>query len=97
MAVGLQVSKSDVNQSLGTCARSVFNALEQVQKFKTWLDTQLDSDLISLGFTQAEVNTIRSAMVDLDQLRTVFQGLGTRTPAYDYRTFAKLTIGTGQF
>jgi hypothetical protein len=94
---GISVTKADVNQAVGTCARAVFSAVQLIKQHKTWLDTQTDANLIALGFVQAEVDQIRSAMTDLDQLRTVFEGTGTRTPAYDYRTFAKLMIGVGLY
>lgn len=95
MSVGLQVTKGDVDTAAGICARQAHNTFQIIKQFKTWLDTQTDANLIVLGYVQAEVNTLRSAMVDLDKLRTVFEGTGTQTPAYDFRQFSKLLLGTG--
>lgn len=97
MAIGIQVTKTDVNQALGTAARSVFNAIQVVGQFKDWLDTQTDADLIALNFVQSDVDQIRSAMADLGHLRGVFFGVSTRAVAYDYRTFTKRCLGTGLF
>ncbi len=97
MAAGISVASADVNNAVGICARTMFSAMKQAQQFKAWLDTQTDANLIALGIVQADVNTIRSTMVDLDQLRTVFEGTATRAVAYDYRTFSKLMIGVGLY
>jgi hypothetical protein len=41
------------------------------------------------------VNTLKSAMSDLDQLRTIFVGSATLGVAKDFRTFAKRLCGLG--
>jgi hypothetical protein len=93
MSLGFPTTKLDVDSRAGQLALTLRDDLNQIQTFKAWLDTQTDANLIALGYVQAEVNTLRSAYVDLDQFRQVYQGLATRTPAYDYRTFAKLLVG----
>jgi hypothetical protein len=93
MSVGFPALKTDVDARAGQLALSVRDTLRQVQLFKAWLDTQSDGQLIALGYAQGDVDKLRSAYVDLDQLRTVYEGTGTRSPAYDYRTFAKLLVG----
>jgi hypothetical protein len=97
MSVGLSVTQSDVNNVSGSLVKGLFNSMKAVQQFKAWLDTKTDGDLTALGFAQADVNTLRSAFVDLAALASVFEGTGTRTPAYDHRTFSKLLIGTGTY
>lgn len=94
MSVGFAAMKVDVDARSGQLALTLRDTLRQVQLFKAWLDTQTDSQLIALGYAQGDVDKLRSAFVDLDQLRTVYEGTGTRTPAYDYRSFAKLLVGT---
>lgn len=97
MAIGNPVSKTDVNARMTTVARQLYAAMQTIDQFKTWLDTVTDSDLTGMGFVQADVNQLRSAMTDAAALRTVFLGTGTRTPAYDHRTFIKLALGTGEY
>jgi hypothetical protein len=94
VAVGFAALKTDVDARSGQLALTLRDTLRQVQLFKAWLDTQTDAQLIALGYAQGDVDKLRSAYVDLDQLRTVYEGAGTRTPAYDYRTFSKLLVGT---
>lgn len=93
MSLGFPTAKLDVDSRAGQLTLQLRDTLVQIQQFKAWLDTQTDPQLVALGYVQAEVNTLRSAFVDLDQLRAVYQGTATRTPAYDYRTFSKLLTG----
>ncbi len=93
MSVGFPSSKNDLDSRLGQLAVTLRNDLTEIRRLKAYLDTQTDGNLLALGYIQAEVNTLRSAYVDLDQLAQVYFGLATRTPAYDYQTFAKLVCG----
>lgn len=95
MAVGFPVTKDGVNNNVGVCARALYNAFATIDQFKAWLDTQAVSDLQALGFTEGEANVVKSIAADLDHLRAVWEGTETRSPAYDYRTFAKQAIGPG--
>jgi hypothetical protein len=93
MAVGFPALKTDVDARSGQLALQLRDTLRQVQLFKAWLDTKTDANLLALGYAQADVDLLKSAYTDLDQLRQVYEGSATRTPAYDYRTFSKLLIG----
>jgi hypothetical protein len=93
MTLGFPALKTDVDARSGQLALTLRDTFRSIQLFKAWLDTQTDAALLALGYAQGEVNTLRSAYTDLDQLRTVYEGTATRTPAYDYRTFAKLLVG----
>lgn len=93
MTVGLIVGKSDLDNAAGNLTKGLDVLLSQVGQLKSYLDTQTDLQLLALTYTQPEVNVLRSALGDLDQLRQVYQGLTTRSPVYDYRTFSKLLAG----
>jgi hypothetical protein len=95
--VGLPVTKGDVNNTFTTVVRQLFNTFLIVEQFQAYLAATPDGDLTSLGFTSGEVAQIKSAVNDADQLRQVWEGTATRSPAYDYRTFTKLGLGTGLF
>src|SRR5260221_7645101 len=71
-------------------------AFTRIQELKAWMDTQSDANLITLGYVQAEVNTLRSAITDLNTLASIFTGTVAQgvTPS-DYRTFSKLLYGMG--
>lgn len=94
MTYGYSNTKADIDQRLGSCFVSTREALRNCQLVKAWLDTQTDAALIALGYTQAEVNSIRSGMTDLDKLRQIFEGTATQASAYDFRQFAKLFGGS---
>lgn len=97
MSVGLTKNKADIDNRLAAVTLELRTAFDHIETLKTVLDTMTDGDLLALtgspSYTAGEVAILRSAMTDLDQLRAVYKGLATRTPAYDYRTFAKLLTG----
>lgn len=95
MSVGLTTTKADLDNRAASIALSLRTTMEQIKVFKTKLDTLTTTDLQGLGYSVSpdEAAILKSSFVDLDQLRTVYEGTGTRTPAYDYRTFAKLLTG----
>lgn len=88
MAIATTTSVN-VTAACGGLAHDLDRLMLRIQSQKAWLDTLLDSDLIAMGYVQADVNTLRSAMLDLDKLRQVYQGAAISDPAYDFRTFAK--------
>lgn len=93
MSVGYPANKTDIDARAGQLALTVRDTLRNVQIFKAYLDTQTDAALLALGYNQTDVNTLRSAYTDLDKLRQVYEGSSSQTPAYDFRTFAKLLAG----
>jgi hypothetical protein len=97
MSVGLPISKGEIDQQAGSIARSLHNVLHNAVLLKGWLDTQTTPDLTALGYTEGEVAVLKSAYADLAELAAVFAGGEPRETAYDYRTFAKLLIGTGLY
>lgn len=95
MSVGLTLTKADLDNRAASLALGLRTTFEQIKVFKTTLDTLTNADLQGKGYAISpdEAAILKSSFVDLDQLRTVYEGTGTRTPAYDYRTFAKLLTG----
>lgn len=95
MSVGLTTNKTDLDNRAASIALTLRNTFVQIKDFKTKLDTMTNADLQALGYAISpdEAAILKSSFTDLDQLRTVYEGTGTRTPAYDYRTFAKQLTG----
>jgi hypothetical protein len=82
--------KNTINNNAASLARTVDGAFLRVQLFKAWLDTQVDANLISAyGYVQGDLDIIRSSFVDLELLRTVYQGTATQGTLKDFRSFAK--------
>lgn len=94
---GVPFNKDSINHDIGSVTRQVYAALDNVRKIKIALDGAPNQVLLDVGFTQNEIDTIRSAFADLDNLRQVFEGGRNQTTAYDFRTFARRLIGTGLF
>lgn len=96
MSVGFTVAKTDVDQQAANIALHVKRALDEAHNWKAWLDdaTHTDAYLISLGYVQAEVNTLRAAFADLDKLYQVAHALATQAATNDFFFNAKLLLGT---
>lgn len=96
MSVGANIDKNSIDVTVAGIAKGVKSSLALVQAFKAWLDTQPDGTLITkYSYVQGEVDILRSAINDLDKFRAIFEGTQVQSPAYDFRTFAKLLWGIG--
>lgn len=96
MAVGLQATKNDLDQRLGTQALQVLQLLTQWQALKTHVDSMLDADLTALGYVTADVTLIRSISTDIGTILSVFTGAAAQgaTP-YDFRANLRKVAGMG--
>ncbi len=95
MAAGIQVDKPAINGAVGTYARTLHQTFLAIDALKVYLDSTTDATLISMGFTQAECDDMKSAYADLAQLSTLYKGGATLGSAKDFRTFAKRLHGLG--
>lgn len=88
--------QTSIKNRAGEIARTLDQVLLRAQQYKTFLDQFTDQNLIdNWGFVQADINTLRSAVSDMDQLRTIYQGTANLSVAKDFRTFAKQTYPFG--
>lgn len=97
MAIGRTISQSELNNATGAITSSLFATMDNIAKVKAVLDTLTTTDLTNLGFSAGDANVLKSAFTDLEKLRTVFVGSATQATTYDFRTFAKLALGTGLY
>jgi|SRR5687768_2298507 len=97
MAAGVPFNKDAVNHEIGSVTRQVYASLDNVRKVQQALAATPNQTLLDMGFVQADIDSIKSAFVDLDNLRQVFEGGRNQTVAYDFRTFAKRLIGIGLY
>lgn len=95
MAVGIAVTKAQIDEWVGTGARDLKLAVERVLAVKAWLDTQPDADLTVLGYSVGDIATLRSAYADLAQYAALFDGVETLATAKDFRVFAQRIWGLG--
>ncbi|HYH69397.1 MAG TPA: hypothetical protein VD866_32180 [Urbifossiella sp.] len=102
MAIGLYVGKSDLDFAAGRAAQSISNAFTQVRALKAYLDAKTTAELQALelaagtvAYTSGEVASLKSAVNDLDQLRTIYEGAAALPAVKDFRAFVKLILGVG--
>jgi hypothetical protein len=90
------VDRPSINNQAGALLRQLDNAFLRVQQFKGFLDTIPDATLISLyGYVQGDIDVLRSALSDVEQLRGIYQGASNLAVAKDFRAFAKQTYPYG--
>ena len=84
MAAGFIPTKAALDQRLASIVVAGESWLEDVQRLKTWLDTQTDQNLIDLGYSAGDVAELKSAATDLDNYRKVGYGQGTQAVANNF-------------
>jgi hypothetical protein len=97
MSVGLPVTKDEIDSRAGDTARSFQKAFEDTITMQSYLTQTADADLVTLGYTEAEVSTLKSAFSDLAQLGQIFAGSAGLAAPKDFRTFVRQVWGVGAF
>lgn len=97
MSVGLTKGQGDINNRLSSCALDLRGVMDRIRIFKIALDTMTDTELKALAgspqWVQADVDLLRSAAADMDQIRTIWAGTATLGSVKDFQTFTKLVTG----
>ena len=97
MAVGLGVTKQEIDARAGDTARAFQKQFDDVATMKGFLDATPNADLVALGYTDSEVATLKTAWADLALLATLWAGQATLPAAKDFRTFVRQLWGVGSF
>jgi hypothetical protein len=97
MAVGLTITKDEIDKRAGDIARSFQRSFEDVGTLKGFLDATPEADLIALGYTSAEVASLKTAWNDLAQLTTIWAGQAALAAPKDFREFVRRLWGVGAF
>lgn len=91
------LTKAAFDSLMNGVIQNLDGAMLQVQEIEAFLTAHPDADFTALaggpgptGYAAGDVTNFKSAFSDLDQLRTIYQGLATLGTAKDFRTFAKL-------
>lgn len=88
--------KNSINNHAGGLLQAIDGTFLRIQQFKLFLDAIPDATLISAyGYVQADIDVLRSALSDAEQLRTIYQGTVNLAVAKDFRAFAKQTYAYG--
>lgn len=90
-------SKQQIYDNAGALAKRIDAALKDVQEQKAWLDGISDATLLAAPFScvQADIDVLRSAFNDMNQLATIYLGTANLAVAKDFRAFAKQTYAFG--
>lgn len=97
MAVGLAVTKQEIDTRAGDIARNFQRQFEDVGTMQTYLVQTPDADLIALGFTGDDVASLKTAFADLAQLANIWVGNEALAAPKDFRTFVRRLWGVGAF
>lgn len=95
MPAGIQLTQTGIDNTIGTVARNLNIAFDEVRQIHDWLAAQQDSDLTALGYDSTDIANIRGAFDDLDQLRTIYEGTAALASAKDFRAYPRWLWGLG--
>lgn len=90
---GLPRTKDDINFRSGQLSVSLRNTFEEIERFKVFLDSTPDADLIALGFDPQEVTVIKAAFTDLNKLSNIANAQDTQAVANDFFFWARQLMG----
>lgn len=100
MSAGGQIDLAAINNRAAAVTRTVFAAVAEVSKFKSWLDGVTDPTLTgTYSMSAGDVADLRSAMTDLGELVKIWNGQTSTkvTGTYDFTQFTKRLIGPGVY
>ncbi len=69
MTIGITVNKAQLDNDMGQAVVTLLNAFRRIEQLHHDLVITPDATLVGMGYLQAEVNTIKSAFTDGDNLR----------------------------
>ncbi len=97
MPVGFAIAKADIDNRAGSLAMTLRDDLARCAAFCDLLnDTGIfanDQALINLGYTQAEVDTLRASFTDLKKLWSISHAAATQGATNDFWFNAKHLTG----
>lgn len=87
MSIGLNanLTKAGLDGDLGSAALALRNAFRRIQQLEHFCLITPDGTLTALGYTAAEVATLKSAMSDGDKLRQIYEGSLALPATQDFR------------
>lgn len=83
---GIPVSHTQLNDQIGQIALRLKQAFDDAVNINNYLVATPDDDLLALGFTQDEINIIKSAYADL---------AFSKVNSFDSSNFVKKLYGLG--
>ena len=97
MSVGFPQTLNDLNSRAGSLSVAMREQMKSVQTFQNEIAAITDATFLGAPYSmsQADINTLRSAIGDLNDLANVYLGVTSThvTGTYNYQTFSKLLWG----
>jgi len=93
MAAGLPVDKFQIDNQVGTLARTLEAFANQALQLKQYMDATPDADLEEFGYTPDDVALIKSGVGDMATVANVYKGTIDHTPASDLGVFSRRLMG----
>ena len=95
MAIFGGITQAYVTNNAQAKLLALRRALEDVADFRQWLSAYSSSDLVALGFTQADADAVLSAFADANELAVLYNGggLGSYTLPYNFSASQRIIIG----
>lgn len=97
MAVGMTVSKAEIDARAGDTARGFQKLFGDVLTLKSYLDATDEATLEGLGYTPEDVAILKTAWADLYTLAQVWTGSAALATPKDFRQFVSQLWGVGSF
>jgi hypothetical protein len=93
MTVGYPQDKGSLDARSGGLALQMRELLTSIGNFKVFLDSKLDAELTSLGYSAADITLLRASFTDLDNLRKVATGAQTQPAASNFLFNSNKIVG----
>lgn len=93
MAAGFPLTREVIDNFSADRARQVQSALSVAQKHHLWLSGVSDGDLLALGYSQGDVDTLRGTYLALDKLARIATAQEVQAAPDDFLWNAKKLIG----
>jgi hypothetical protein len=93
MTVGYPQDKSSLDARSGGLALQMRELLTSIGNFKVFLDSKLDAELTSLGYSAADITLLRASFTDLDNLRKVATGAQAQPAASNFLFNSNKIVG----
>jgi hypothetical protein len=90
---GYPVNRQVLDNRVGALVVQVREVLEDVQRIHAFLAAELDADLVTMGYTQGEVDLLKSSFTDLDKLARIANGSAVQADASNFFFWAKNLTG----
>lgn len=82
--IGNQPSTTQVNQTISALALQMRTNMRQIRDFFTWVNSQGEAGLETLGFVQADADAITAQASTLNTLAGVYFGTATQAAPFDF-------------